>query len=180
MPAFSVRDGIAADLQRVADIKVRNWADTYGTLLDPAVLRPFLDVDVQLSELRERLLQLGTLLLVAEDDSSGEIAGFALTYLEDEPEPWLESLHVLRELRGSGIGSLLMRSTAERVIARGYNSMRLGVISGNAAAARFYEHLGGEMVGLEPVSWAPGGAHEVYRWADLKSLYSGWFPAPHD
>ena len=166
---FSVRDATAADLPRVSEIKVRNWADTYGPLLDPAVLRPFLDADAQLAELRETFAQPDVLILVAED-GSGEISGFALTYLETEPEPWLESLHVLRGVRGTGIGSLLMRSTAERLMARGYTSMRLGVISGNVAAARFYERLEGSMIGLEPVSWAPGVAHQVYRWADLAPL----------
>jgi len=166
---FSVRDATLADLERVSDIKVRNWEDTYGSLLQPDVLRPFLDRDAQLAELREKLAEPGTLMLVAED-GSGDITGFAVTYLEDEPEPWLESLHVLREFRGSGVGTLLMRFTAERIIARGHNSMRLGVISGNVAAARFYERLGGAMIGLEPLSWAPGAAHELYRWADLASL----------
>jgi ribosomal protein S18 acetylase RimI-like enzyme len=166
---FSVRDADVADLERVSDIKVRNWEDTYGSLLEPAVLRPFLDRDVQLAELREKMAEPGTLMLVAED-RSGDIAGFAVTYLEDEPEPWLESLHVLREFRGSGIGTLLMRCTAERVIARGHSSMRLGVISGNVAAARFYKRLGGTMIGLEPLSWAPGVAQEVFRWADLGLL----------
>jgi ribosomal protein S18 acetylase RimI-like enzyme len=166
---FSVRDATAEDLERVTEIKIRNWADTYGSILEPAVLGPFLDLEAQLVELREKFSQPGTLLLIAED-GSGDITGFALTYLDFEPEPWLESLHVLRELRGSGIGTLLMRSTAERVIARGHSSMRLGVISGNVAAGRFYERLGGTMIGLEPLLWAPGAAHEVYRWADLAAL----------
>jgi ribosomal protein S18 acetylase RimI-like enzyme len=166
---FSVRDATAEDLERVTEIKVRNWADTYGSLLEPAVLRPFLDRDAQLVELREKFSQPGTLLLIAED-GSGDIIGFAITYLDDEPEPWLESLHVLRELRGAGIGALLMRRTAERLIARGHSSLRLGVISGNVAAARFYERLGGTMIGLESVSWAQDVAHEVYRWADLAAL----------
>lgn len=165
----SVRAATGADLERVTDIKVRNWADTYRSLLEPAVLRPFLDREAQLAELREKSSEPGTSLLVAEDES-GAIIGFALAYLEDEPEPWLESLHVLREVRGSGIGTLLMRRTAERVIAHGHSSMRLGVFSGNVAAGRFYERLGGTMIGLEPVSWAPGVTHEVYRWADLASL----------
>ena len=166
---FSVRDATPADLPRVSDIKVRNWADTYGPLLDPAVLRPFLDKKVQLAELGERLGQPGKLMLVAEDDS-GEIAGFALTYGDDEPDPWLESLHVLRESRGSGIGTLLMQHTAARLIDRGHNTLRLGVISGNISAARFYERLGGTMIGLEALTWAPGASHEVYHWADLTSL----------
>ena len=166
---FSVSDAAVEDLQRVSEIKVRNWEETYRSLLEPAVLRPFLDRDAQLAELREKLAESGTLMLVAEDRSS-DITGFAVTYLDDEPEPWLESLHVLREFRGSGIGTLLMRCTAERVIARGHKSMRLGVISGNVAAARFYERLGGAMIGREPVSWAAGVTHEVYRWADLSSV----------
>jgi ribosomal protein S18 acetylase RimI-like enzyme len=166
---FSTRDATAADLDRVTEIKVRNWADTYGSILEPAVLRPFLDIEAQLAELREKLAEPDTLMLVAEDEP-GNIVGFALTFLDDEPEPWLESLHVLRELRGSGIGTLLMRCTAERVIASGHSSMRLGVISGNVAAARFYERLGGTMIGLEPVSWAQGVGHEVYRWTNLASL----------
>jgi ribosomal protein S18 acetylase RimI-like enzyme len=168
---FSVSDATVEDLQRVSEIKVRNWEDTYGSLLEPAVLRPFLDRDAQLAELREKLAEPGTLMLVA-DDSSGDITGFAVTYLDNEPEPWLESLHVLREFRGSGIGTLLMRCTVERVIARGHSSMRLGVISGNVATARFYERLGGTMIGREPVSWAAGVEHEVYRWSDLSSLTS--------
>ena len=166
---FSVRDATVADLDRVSDIKVRGWHDTYSSLLEAAVLRPFLDRDAQLAELRKKFAEPGTLMLVAED-ASGDIAGFAVTYLEDEPEPWLESLHVLQEFRGSGIGTLLMRRTAERVIARGHNTMRLGVISGNVAAARFYERLGGTMIGLEPLSWAPGVTHDVYRWAALGLL----------
>jgi GNAT superfamily N-acetyltransferase len=166
---FSCRDATEADLERVTEIKVRNWADTYSPLLEPTVLRPFLDTDAQLVELREKLAESGTLLLVAQD-GSGDITGFALTYLDEEPEPWLESLHVVRELRGSGIGTQLMRCTAERVIARGHNSMRLGVIAGNVAAGRLYERLGGTMIGLEPVTWAHGVAHEVYRWPDLAAL----------
>ncbi len=107
--------------------------------------------------------------LVAHEPS-GVVTAFALTYLAQEPEPWLESLHVVSESRGSGVGTLLMRTMASRVRARGYNSMRLGVVAGNAAASRFYERLGGEMVGLEPASWAPGVWHELYRWPDLTAL----------
>jgi GNAT superfamily N-acetyltransferase len=153
----------------VSEIKVRNWADTYASLLEPAVLVPFLDRDSQLAELREKFAKPGTLMVIA-DDGPGGIGGFAVTYLDHEPEPWLESLHVLRKFRGHGIGTLLMRCTAARVIARGHCSLRLGVISGNVVAARFYERLGGVMIRLEPVPWAPGVAHEVYRWADLSSL----------
>lgn len=166
---IAIRQAVAADLPRVAEIKVRNWADTYGPLLDPALLRPHLDPAIQLEELQRDVALAGTLLLVALH-GSGAVGGFALTFSTAEPEPWLESLHVLHDLRGSGMGTSLMRATAAELLARGFDSVRLGVIEGNDAAARFYEHIGGSMIGLEPVSWADGAVHRVYRWGDLAAL----------
>jgi len=133
------------------------------------VLGPFLDREVQLEDLHHAVARSGTLLLVAIDES-GAVGGFGLTYVTREPEPWLESLHVLTELRGQGIGTHLMRATAVRLRACGYDSMRLGVIAGNESAARFYERLGGSLVGVEPVSWAAGAMHQVYRWSSLTKL----------
>ena len=42
---FAIRPATEADLDRIAEIKVASWADTYGSLVEPAVLRPFLDRD---------------------------------------------------------------------------------------------------------------------------------------
>ena len=133
------------------------------------MLSPFLDREAQLEDLRQAVGLPGTLLLVAVDGAEA-IGGFALTYMAREPEPWLESLHVLSEFRGHGMGTQLMQSTAAHLHARGYDSMRLGVIAGNDAAARFYERLGGSRIGLEPVSWAEGAMHQVYRWSNLTQL----------
>lgn len=153
----------------MVEIKVRNWADTYASLVEPSILRPYLDRKKQLAELRKSAGQPGTVLLVAQN-RSGVVTGFSLTYLDREPDPWLESLHVLREFRGSGVGTLLMRATAARIQQRGRKSMRLGVVAGNDAAARFYERLGGAMIGREPADWAEGVWHDLYRWPDLASL----------
>ena len=164
-----VRQGRAADLPKICDIKVRNWADTYRPLLDPEVLRPFLDPATQLEELGRDFLRPDALLLVAMDRGE-DISGFALTFISADPAPCLESLHVLRESRGQGTGTRLMQATATELVGLGHNAMRLGVISGNIAAARFYERLGGVLLGVEPVSWAPGVTHMVYGWSDLRPL----------
>jgi ribosomal protein S18 acetylase RimI-like enzyme len=166
---FSVREATADDLENLSKIKVRNWAETYGPLIDPEALRPFLDQPAQLAALHEELPLPGTLLLVAQS-RLGPVVGFALTYVATDPEPWLESLHVAPQLQGQGIGAMLMRATASELRARGFTSMRLGVIVGNAAAMRFYDRLGGTVVGVEAVSWAAGVSHVVYRWPDLSTL----------
>lgn len=164
-----IRDAVETDLTRIAEIKVRNWADTYAALLAPDVLAPFLDQASQLEYLREVARQTSVLLLVAEDDG-GTIVGFALTYLDESTDPWLESLHVISDSRGNGAGTALMRATAAELITRGFRTMRLGVVHGNAAAGRFYERLGATMTGREPASWGVGVWHDIYRWHDLRLL----------
>lgn len=165
----AVREAVQADLQRVAEIKVRNWKDTYAALVDPAVLEPFLDPAVQAAHLAEALRHPASLFLVAED-VTGAVVGFALTYIDGQPDPWMESLHVIRESRGTGAGKQLMRATAAHLLARGHRTMRLGVVRGNTAAGRFYEHLGGTMTGREPAAWGHGVWHDIYRWSDVSTL----------
>ena len=148
---------------------MRNWDDTYRPLVSPAVLEPFLDHQSQLAYLAGALHRPATLFLVAED-RTGTIVGFALTFVDEQPDPWLESLHVVRELRGAGAGTGLMRATAARLLALGHRTMRLGVVHGNILAGRFYENLGGMMTGREPASWGDGVWHDIYRWSDVSSL----------
>lgn len=164
-----MRQAVEADLARTADIKVRNWADTYTPLVPPEVLGPFLDRNAAVAELREALATPGTLLLVGER-APDPPAGYALAYLTRPPEPWLESLHVVAEERGHGLGRTLIGETARRVIDAGHRSMSLGVIVGNDAADRFYDRLGAVVVRVEPVEWAPGVSHTVWRWRDESAL----------
>ena len=167
----AVRDAVALDVDRIAEIKVRNWADTYGPLVPREVLGPFLDKDMAAAQLHELMRAPDMLLLVAP--STGVVQGFALTYEARSPEPWLESLHVMREERGHGLGELLIRETARRLLASGYGSISLGVILGNDGASRFYERLGGVPVRVEPVEFADGVEHTVWRWPDLTTLALG-------
>ena len=171
-PHLGVRDFEEHDLVRVAEIKIRNWSDTYAPFLPDDVLEPFLDHASQIDYMRAAAAAPGTVLLVAEDSVKGVI-GFALTYLDRPPEPWLESLHVLADCRGMGAGTLLMRETARRIAQRGFSTMRLGVVEGNSKAEVFYERLGGISEGFEPADWAPGVRHHIYRWPDVTVLTGG-------
>ena len=168
---MAVRDAVAGDVDRIADIKVRNWADTYGPLVPSEALAPFVDRDRSVAQIRELLHRPDTLLLVGP--SPGVVQGFALTYMARSPEPWLESVHVMREERGRGLGRLLIRETAKRLLAAGYQSLSLGVILGNDRASKFYERLGGVPVRVEPVDFAEGVEHTVWRWPDLTRLIAG-------
>lgn len=169
---FSVRPGVERDLERVAAIRLRSWSDTYASLIPPQILRRYLDAAWQLADIRDSVARPDALLLVATNptDATADVIGFSLSFLDHRPEPLLESLHVLSGNRGRGAGTALMRATAAEMIARGHRTMRLGVIAGNDAAERFYERLGGVRAGAEPVSWADGVIHHMFRWPDLVAL----------
>jgi ribosomal protein S18 acetylase RimI-like enzyme len=163
-----IRTGAASDIDVVATIKVANWADSYRDLIPAAVLAPFLDHAHAVEELRDAVEPPDALFLVAEE--AGSVIGFALAYLDETPDPWLESLHVARMVRGRGAGTALMHEVARAIRARGRNSMRLGVVKGNRGAGRLYQRLGATLLGIEPAAWARGVDHEIYRWPDLNHL----------
>ncbi len=169
---ISVRSAAPADLDRIAAIKVASWRDTYAGLVPADDLAPYLDEQVHLRDLRADVARESTLLLVGDRDGEG-IIGFALTYADAEPDPWLESLHVVRAHRSRGAGALLVRATAAWLRGLGHRTMRLGVVAGNHRAMRFYERLGAQHTGQEPAHWAPGVRHEIYRWPDLEPLVHG-------
>lgn len=165
----TVRRGTLRDLERIAEIKVRNWQDIYGPLIPSDVLRPFLDRSAQLDYVR-RSTESGKAILLVAEDAEHQVIGFSLAFLDHGPDPWLESLHVHPDSQSRGAGTLLMRATARELESRGHSTMRLGVVEGNTGAERFYERLGGVDAGSEPTSWAIGVMHHIYRWPNLDAL----------
>jgi ribosomal protein S18 acetylase RimI-like enzyme len=169
LPTVIVREATESDLPSVAHIKVESWRDTYTGLVPPDTLARFLDEPSQLDYVRAAAARPGTLILVAVEDR-GDVIGFSLTYTDRQPDPWLESLHVLAAHRSNGAGATLMRATASRLAALGHRTMQLGVVAGNDRAMRFYERLGAQRTGREPATWAPAVQHEIFRWSDVSVL----------
>jgi ribosomal protein S18 acetylase RimI-like enzyme len=102
---------------------------------------------------RELLDKPDTLLLLAFDGATA--IGYGLAHvlaLEDTwiPDTWrtgqrigeIESLSVLPEYRGSGLGSLLLDRLETHLRARGAPDLILGVLAGNDDAIRLYERRG--------------------------------------
>lgn len=162
-----LRDGVEADLSPVAALKVSSWADTYRPLVGSEVVDQLLDVDDHRSTIQQDLRKRQAFLLVAEAPD-GEIVGFALSFVDDAGEPFLESLHVRPDIRGTGIGAALLHATTNRWAAGGFGTMSLHVLAANIAARRFYERLGGTAVGAIMDNWRGTSVPvAVYRWHRL-------------
>lgn len=72
---------------------------------------------------------------------SGKLVGACLGYNE-EPVGWIRQLAVASELRGQGIGSLLLKHAFNAFQIGGQKSVELGVASTNQNAWQFYERCG--------------------------------------
>jgi drug/metabolite transporter (DMT)-like permease/ribosomal protein S18 acetylase RimI-like enzyme len=169
-PPVTVREGGAADLDDVAALRVRSWDDTYRPLIGGAAVDHLLNVGEHRRDIERVLNENDSLLLVAHDHDHA-LAGFALSHIARDGEPFLESLHVHPRWRSHGIGARLLRATASRWVARGHKSLSLHVVASNRRAKGFYHRFGGEEVGEFVDDWQGAQVPQaIYRWTDLALL----------
>ncbi|MET7299694.1 GNAT family N-acetyltransferase [Embleya sp. NPDC005575] len=119
------------------------------------LVRELADYEKLLHEVKATEAQLHTALfgpnpaafaLIAEDDTSGETAGFALYFLnfstwEGVHGIYLEDLYVRQEARGAGHGRALLKHLAGICTARGYARLQWAVLDWNTPSIAFYDSL---------------------------------------
>ncbi|TCU18190.1 GNAT family N-acetyltransferase [Rhizobium sullae] len=169
MPA-TIRVALPSDATAIATVHVASWKETYDGLMPEAIL-----AGLSVTELDQAEPNLGTT-FVAEHD--GSIVGFA--HGADQRSPSLRDLgftgeitgiYMLKSIQQQGIGTALMRATAEMLQARHYSAASLWVLRENTVARRFYDGLGGELVGEKEDRRGTMTLVEVaYGWRDLSPL----------
>ncbi len=90
----------------------------------------------------------GAFALLAE--RGGQVIGYSVirlapgsdTWVMDDPVPVIESLAVLPEERGTGVGASLLRRAKDDLREAGFANVRLEVLVGNDDARRLYEREG--------------------------------------
>ncbi len=94
-------------------------------------------------------------LLVAERD--GRLVGYAMLTVNPPPATWdfgkavveIETLSVLPDDRGGGVGAALIRATEDWARGRGAETLEVGLLHTNEGALRFYEREGFRQFYLE-------------------------------
>jgi len=94
------------------------------------------------------LAEPGSFILVAEQANA--LVGYAMVHLRSASPTWssseqageIETLSVLPNVRGQGIGSALLQGVRERLEPLGLGELSLHVLAGNDDATRFYERHG--------------------------------------
>lgn len=165
-PGMLVREMTAADIDAVAELRVRAWQYAYTDLLP----RPFLDamsVEDDADRRRETFAEharTGTVSHLVTESPEGTVTGWAALgpYRSEGAHTnaghrasecaELYAIYVHPRLLGTGLGRALMASSLERAAQQGFTRVRLWVLEGNARARRYYERAG----------FAPDGAADTY------------------
>lgn len=153
------RSATPPDAEAIAYLHARSWRENYrGAFLDT-----FLDGDLageRLRVWRERLDHPTNSQFVQIAVHGTNLAGFICAYAAHDPQwgSFIDNLHVARALKGSGVGSMLMRRAASWLVPQYPDlGVYLLVLEVNVPARRFYERLGGQNSGVSTME-THGGA----------------------
>jgi GNAT superfamily N-acetyltransferase len=130
------------------------WAELYTHHREVSLYRGLVD-DLELSWARRRewyarLLAQGACFVTATD-TEGRLVGYAMVAFEDGPDDTFAvkggtvevvTLVVAAEHRSAGVGTALLGAVEEIARNRGFDTVKIAVISGNGLAESFYETNG--------------------------------------
>ncbi len=170
-----IRQATVEDALGIAEVHVRGWQTTYRGMIPDAYLDAF--------SIEERARRWDHLLhnperqefIFVAVDAEQRIAGFSSggpNRTQDAPEYTgeLYSIYLRADVQRGGLGSSLARHVVDELLARGYDSMLVWVLSENPAR-RFYEAMGGVLV--REGTFEAGGAtipEVAYGWRDLRTF----------
>ena len=144
MHPVEVRKATEADLPGIAALHIQSWRSAYAGILSTEFLGEPLEREFT-CYWRDVDLRTGDVVQVVEN---GGLCGFIAVWCR--PLPYIDNLHVKPSLRSQGIGSTLLISAAEELLARGHKTAYLWVFKSNQKAIRFYERMGGVTTGNKP------------------------------
>lgn len=166
-----IRRADAEDASALARIHVETWKHAYSGIIPSAYLSR-LSIPGRTSHWTNILGNAGTpaFVLVAADDA-GEVAGFLYAGPERLNNPQyrgeIYTLYVLPSRQQRGMGRALMEAAAERFSTSGISAFLLWVLGANKPGRKFYEKLGGEIIGHRTIEIGSGEFEDVaYGWPD--------------
>ena len=170
-----VRDATPSDAGAIAQLHALSWRSAYRGILSDEYLDNFADDDRRMAwRMRFRQVPEGPWLLRLAVEGERTV-GFMCVIL-DADERWgalLDNLHVSPEMKGRGLGRMLMAQAVDWVLdQRPSCGLHLWVYEANHPARGFYDRFGGEAV--ERLVQRACDGNDVpflrYAWPDLAKL----------
>jgi GNAT superfamily N-acetyltransferase len=166
VPPAHLREARQEDAAAIARVHVDSWRSTYRGIVPEGFLAEMSYEDFE-DRWRGWLRNVGEPRLVyrVAELPSGRIVGFATGYAGE-----LYTLYLLREHQRAGIGQRLLGSVARGLAEGGTYSLLAWVLARNPSR-RFYEAVGGELLGSQEIEIGGARLEEVaYGWLCLHGL----------
>ncbi len=170
-----IREAVPADAGGITRVHIDTWRTSYAGIVPDEHL-----AGLSYSRREPVWVQILTRDAPAEcnfvaETEGGEVVGFAGGGPEREGDEVyrgeLYAIYLLQEHQGRGIGRRLACAVAQGLLSSGFDSMLLWVLEDNRRARRFYESLGGAVVGRKSIEIGGAALVEVsYGWRDITGL----------
>ena len=172
MNDLKIRDAKISEASAIASLHAASWTTAYRGLLSDEYLNNDLEGERKKYWLKKMpAITDREFVLVAEE--AGELIGFVAVL--DKPEAGfdalVDNLHVRPDLKGRGIGGMLLNAVAARLLESNRKSFYLFVLKGNTPAENFYLAKGGRP--LDILTHEFGGKvvdATRFAWEDLEAM----------
>ena len=156
---LTLRDAVGGDAALLARLHTESWRSAYATLLDPDYLTNEMEGERSAhwqAHLPAVLAGLGHIFIA---ERAGETLGFVCVLRERDPDwgGYVDNLHVRPQLRGAGIGKVLLDAALGWLRSAGEARAYLWVYEANLSARGFYEREGWRNAQQLPAVGVPGG-----------------------
>lgn len=143
------------EAEAMAALHIACWREAYAGIV-PAEALAAADLDERTERWRKNLADPQSFVLGAYDD--GTPVGFILARPNADPvipgaDGHIAALYVLKSHYRLKLGSRLMGAAARWWLARGGQSLGLGVLAANTRAMAFYERIGGRVAKRGTYLW---------------------------
>lgn len=149
MENITIRNMKKDDIPAVVDIQISGWREAYKGIIDDEQLNA-MDRAGRIKKIEKSYLKYG--FLVAEHQ--GEIVGFA-NYIDSndftpqtpDADCELSAIYAEPDLKRQGIGTALFEYVKENLACKNKHKMVLWCLKDNEPSKKFYEKMGGKIIG---------------------------------
>ena len=170
MKDIIIRSMEKADIPAVVDIQINGWKSAYAGIIDNEYLNSF-DRSKRIKKIEQSYLKYG--FIVAEHQ--GNVAGFAnyinsneFTPETPEADCELSAIYVEPDLKRQGIGTKLFNYAKDELSFNGKRRMVLWCLKDNKSSIKFYEQMGGKIIGERLIKIGQDDYTEICFAYDIK------------